>query len=312
MAGKTWLITGATGLLGANASLDLSQTDRVVGVARHAPEGAPIDFVTADLSLASDRARIVERLRPDVVLHCAAVTSHELCEEDPAGAENLNVAASRDLAEQAVRVGSKFVYISTDAVFDGRIGGYRESSPPSPTSVYGSTKLAGERAVLEISPDALVARVNFYGWSPSGRRSLVEFFVNRLTSGERAPGFTDVRVSTMYVGTLVDRIRRLVEIGASGLYHVANDESTTKFAFGQRVAERLGVDLEAVPPALSSDVLAVPRGTDLSLSTDKLRATLKLTSTQESDLHALFAAEGRGRREELRAFSISIPEESES
>jgi len=296
------MVTGATGLLGANAALALAPKARVVGVARHVPTEAPVEIVGVDLSRSSDREGLIARIHPDVVFHAAANASHESCEAQPAAAEELNVAASRDLAEQANAIGAKFVYISTDAVFDGVIGGYGESDLPSPTSVYGRTKRDGELAVLEAAPTALVARVNFFGWSPSGSRSLAEFFVNRLSEGKPAPGFTDVRVSTMYVETLVDRIRRLVDVDATGIYHVANDESTTKFEFGRRIARALGVDEELVPPTQSSDVLSVKRGADLSLNTQKLREEFNLPTTQQNGVDALFQARATGRRDALRAF----------
>ena len=301
------MVTGATGLLGANACLDLAPEVHVVGVARRIPTGTPVEFVSADLGNAAGRENLVGSIRPNVVLHCAANASHESCEEDPAAAEELNVAASRDLAEQAAAIGAKFVYISTDAVFDGERGNYREEDPPSPTSVYGRTKLSGEAAVLEACPGALVARVNFYGWSPSGQRSLAEYFVNRLSAGELAPGFSDVRVSTMYVGSLIDRIRRLVAVDAEGVYHVVNDESTTKLDFGRRIAAAMGIDADHVPPSRSSDVLSVRRGSDLSLNTEKLRARLDIASSQEVDVAALLQAEADGRRDALHAFRVVNP-----
>lgn len=302
MPEATWMVTGATGLLGANAALDLSSRARIVGVARRVPVAAPVEMVAADLSSASGRAGLIASIQPDVVLHCAANASHESCESDPAAALELNATASRDLAEQAARIGARFVYISTDAVFDGAAGDYRETDPTSPDTVYGRTKLMGEAGVREAHPEALVARVNFYGWSPSGTRSLAEYFVNRLAAGERAPGFTDVRVSTMYVGSLIDRIARLVDAAASGIFHVVNDESTTKFDLGRRIATALGADPELVPPVLSTDVLALRRGADTSLNTQKLRDRLDLASTQEDDMRSFLQAESTGRRLALRAF----------
>ena len=299
---QTWLITGITGLLGSNAALDLADSVNVIGIARHVPEAAPVDVIAVDLADEDARRGLIDAHRPDVVLHCAANASHESCEADPAAAIELNLTASADLARQSAEAGAKFVFISTDAVFDGERGGYTEDEPTTPTTVYGRTKADAERAVLDVSPDALVARVNFYGWSPTGTRSLAEFFVNRLDDRSTAPGFTDVRVSTMYVETLVDRLRRLVADGAAGIFHVANDEPTSKFDFGRRIALRRHMGDDAIVPARAADVLAVPRGSDLSLDTRKLRDRLGLLSSQAEDLRSLFAAEAGGRRDALRAF----------
>ena len=279
----SWLITGASGLLGGNAALDLSATGSVVGAARTAPADSPVPFLAVDLADAADRAGLVERSGASAVIHAAALSSIEAAENDPVLAHEVNVTASADLAAQAAALGARFVYISTDAVFDGTSGGYDEQSEPSPTTEYGRTKLAGERAVLEANPDALVARVNFYGWSPSGRRSLAEYFHSRLTAGQEAPGFTDVTVSTMYVGHLVASLAALVDVGATGLVHVVSSEATTKFDFGRRLARTLGLDEGLVTPGASSDHLAIQRGARLDLRTDRMNGLLGATAPGQQE-----------------------------
>ncbi len=88
------------------------------------------------------------------------------------------------------------MHISTDAVFDGDRRLYREDDPPNPLSIYARTKLEGEQAVLQPNPQALVARVNLFGWSLSGKRSLAEFFFNNLKRGKSVrvlPTFSSAR-----------------------------------------------------------------------------------------------------------------------
>jgi dTDP-4-dehydrorhamnose reductase len=271
---KTWLVTGASGLLGANAAVHLSARNRVVGLARTVPSGAPVDFRALDLSRAEDRAGILAEVGADVVLHTAAVSSIDECERQPGLAEELNVRAAADLAFQASRAGARFIYISTDAVFDGSRGGYLEDDAPSPTTTYGRTKLAGERAVLEANPDALVARVNFYGWSPTGRRSIAEFFHSHLDAGTTVNGFEDVVVSTLEVSYLLDSLQALVDVSASGIVHVVSSQAVSKFDFGRALAATFGFDPELVRPARSTDHLAIQRGSRLDLSTAKIARLL--------------------------------------
>lgn len=269
-----WLVTGATGLLGANAVRRLSQHADVVGTSRKRPPAMePARFVDADIADRGSRARLVERSRADVVLHAAAVSSIEACEAAPELAWAINVEASADLAAQAAAAGAGFVFVSTDAVFDGERGGYRETDQTSPTTEYGRTKVAAEQAVLAAHPGAVVARVNFYGWSPSGSRSLAEFFYRHVSEGRDVKGFTDITVSTLYVDDLVDGLAALVRVGASGVVHVASPEPITKFDFGRLLASTLGFDAELVHPALSTDVLAHARGSNLALDTTRF-ATL--------------------------------------
>lgn len=270
-----WLVTGATGLLGANAVLRLSRNARVVGSARARPVAmSPESFVAVDLAHAGSRADLVERVSPNVVFHSAALSSIEACDADPALARALNVEASADLARQAAAVGARFVLVSTDAVFDGHSGSYTEDDATSPTTEYGRTKVDAERAVMDANPEAIVARVNFYGWSPSGTRSLAEFFYRHLSEGKPVNGFTDITVSTLYVEDLIDAITALVSTDASGTFHVASSEAISKYEFGRLLANALGYSADLVSPALSTDFLKHARGANLSLSTAKYEAVI--------------------------------------
>lgn len=297
-----WLITGATGLLGSNSAIQLSRNFKVTGAARSKPAKSPIPFIETDLSSSSDRIKLVSSTTADTILHCAAISTHEACENNPEMAFEINANATRDLSRYAFEANKKFVYISTDAVFDGQQGNYSESDPTSPVTVYAKTKLAGELAALDENPNALVLRVNFFGWSPSGKRSLAEYFYNRLTKDENAPGFQDVVVSTMYVGSLISRIQALVALDAKGIFHVANDEATSKFEFGRSIAMRLGKPPELVIPANSQDIVSVVRGADTSLNTSKLRDKLQMTTSQSTDLDLFFEDLELGKKEQLQNF----------
>jgi dTDP-4-dehydrorhamnose reductase len=300
----SWLITGATGLLGGNAAEQLSSNHDVTGVSRTVPTSVPVPFVGADISTAIGRDGLIDRTQPSVVLHSAAISSIEECAADPELAWEVNVAASADLAAQAARAQAAFVYISTDAVFDGSKGGYTERDEPTPNTDYGRTKLAGERAVLEANPDALVARVNFYGWSPTGRRSLAEFFHTRLARGERVNGFTDTVVSTLYVGDLVNSIEQLVAARASGIVNVVSSEPTSKFDYGRALAAGFGFDPELVQPALSTDFLSVKRGSRLDLDTSKIFGLLgQAPANQQQGIDHLVADYVAGRPAAVGAYN---------
>jgi dTDP-4-dehydrorhamnose reductase len=299
-----WLVTGGTGLLGANALLDLQRDGRALGVARNVPADASGGlFVRADLSSRTARSGLVAKTGVDHVLHTAAIATIEGCESDPEGAFELNVRASEDLAAQAYAEDARFIFISTDAVFDGESGDYAEEDPTSPISEYGRGKVEAERRVLAANPDAVVARVNFYGWSPTGTRSLAEFFYNRLSTDADVGGFTDVKVSTTYVGHLVRAIRELAATDASGIFHVAASHGVSKYEFGRALAERFGFDPGRVSSVLSTDVLDAPRGADLRLRTDRLRAAIghDLPSTI-AGLRDLQADRHAGRPELLKKF----------
>jgi len=263
-----WLITGASGFLGANAVRVLSRSagNEIVGLVR-SPDSAPWCSRTAvgDLLDPKDIARVVEQEQPDAVLHCAALANHHACEQDEALAMRINAEASGNLA--AASTGARFIYISTDAVFSGERGWYEEDDPVSPNNAYGRSKAAGEQAVLAAHPSAVIARTNFFGWSPSGQRSILEFFLHELDAGNRVPGFVDYTVTSLFVDDVVESIERVVASGESGIFHVVARDAVSKFDFGRLVAAQLGLDAALI------DEAPAPSGPkDLSLRSDRLTA----------------------------------------
>ena len=172
----------------------------------------------------------------------------------------------------------RLIHISTDAVFDGTKDGiYTEDDVPNPLGVYAQTKLDGEHNVLSANPDAIVARVNFFGWSLSGRRSLAEFFYNNLSMGQQVNGFTDVWFCTMFVGDLADTLVRMLEKGLSGLYHVVGSEALTKYEFGLKIARQFGYDQGLIRPiSVEESGLPAKRSHNLRLSIHKLSTDLGL------------------------------------
>lgn len=270
------LITGASGLLGLNLALHALHRHTVIGVDRARLGGVPFELIKADLLEPDAVGRILDQARPDAIVHCAALADLEACESDPALAGRLNADLPGVLGAAAARRGVRLVHISTDAVFDGtKDGPYSEDDRPNPLSVYARTKLEGEQAVLAAHPDAIVARVNFYGWSLSGRRSLAEFFVYNLRAGRTVRGFTDVWFCPTFVGDLGDLLLHMVEEGLRGLYHAVGAEAMSKYEFGVRLARRFGLDEGLIRPTLIRDSeLSAPRAHNLRLSVHKLSTAL--------------------------------------
>ena len=273
-----FLITGASGLLGLNLALKLAETHLVTGVI-HQPEleGTPFEVLVTDLSLPGEAEWVLEHSLPEVVIHCAAMAIVDECEKDPTRAMNVNADLPGRLTRLAAEMGAKFVHISTDAVFDGVRGDYKEEDVPNPLSTYARTKLAGEIAVMAENPDALVARVNFFGWSLRGNRSLAEFFYNNLSAGKPVNGFTDVIFCPLLVNDLADLMIRMVEKNLRGLYHTVSREKISKYDFGVQLARQFGFDPELVKPVKVSDGgLLAARSPNLNLDTSKLAHALEM------------------------------------
>jgi dTDP-4-dehydrorhamnose reductase len=299
----TWLVTGAQGFLGANLGRHLQGRAHRVGLGRGVGPTLASTYdtwITADLSnpaAVTAAAAQIEGLRPHVVVHAAAMATHEGCESDPEAAHQVNALAAGELSRASRDAGARFVLISTDAVFDGARGHYSENDEPAPFSVYGRTKREGEQRVLEANPDALIVRTNFFGWSPSGTRSILEFFVNALTTNTPVKGFTDFTVTSAYVGALCEVLEALIGTSNTGLLHVTSPDALSKYEFGVAVAEEFGLDATLIAPT-TADV-DPPRNRDLSLDVSLVQSILMAPLPTQR--------EGIRQAREERVLSLEIP-----
>lgn len=270
------LVTGASGLLGLNLSLGMTGTHTIVGVDRSKLARTPFELIQADLLHAAACSRLLDRVRPEAVIHTAALADVDACEASPQEARRLNADLPGELAAACAKRGIRLVHISTDAVFDGaKDGTYTETDLPNPLSLYARTKLDGERAVMQANPQAIVARVNFFGWSLSGKRSLPEYFFNHLSTGKPCDGFTDVWFCPLFVGDLARLLVQMLEAGLTGLYHVVGSEALTKYDFGVRIARQFGFDQSLIRPmSVEQSGLTARRSHNLRLSVHKLSTAL--------------------------------------
>ena len=269
-------MTGSRGFLGTNAGAFLRGRVNLVGQARVGAESALYErIIGLDLRNPTQMTDLIAEVRPDVVLNAAAISGHETSANDPEQAYAVNVVATKAIAEACAEVGARMVHISTDALFAGDRGNYTEGDEPAPFSYYGETKLAGEEAVRAALADHLIVRTNFFGWSETGRKSVLEFFVNSLRAGQNVRGYPDFIVTSIYIQTLLDAIWKLGSVGAVGTFHVASSDALSKYDYGRLIAEQFALDPELIA-RLGPDpgAHAASRSRDLSLNTSRAAGVL--------------------------------------
>jgi dTDP-4-dehydrorhamnose reductase len=217
-------------------------------------------------------------VRPQIIAHLAAYTDVDWCETHPQEAQGLNVETTRLLASWAAVNGCKFLFMSTDSVFDGYHGPYSELERPAPRNCYAATKFEAEQIVRGIVEDHLIVRGSFYGWNAQNKSSLAEWVLTRLQAGLAVSGFTDVTFSPLLVNTLAEIVLRMLERDLYGTYHVASCDAISKNAFAIAIADIFGFPTNLVQPCLLMDArLRAPRPLDTSLRADKLRRDLGIT-----------------------------------
>jgi dTDP-4-dehydrorhamnose reductase len=274
------LVTGASGLLGANfVVMAHRRGDEVVAASnRHAISLPGVQTVQADLSDESTSKEILRSFKPQWIVHCAALTDVDRCEDFPQDAIRINAEMSHILAREAAHIGASMIYISTDAVFDGRSGGYSEEDPPCPINTYSRSKLAGEHAVQQELPGSLIIRTNIYGWNAQTKLSLAEWILGRFDAGEPVPGFRDVMFTPILVNDLIKVILEMMKHSLKGVYHVAGAESCSKYVFAAEVARIFGYSQELVRSVSVKEAgLRAPRPENMTLKVDKIRGALPVS-----------------------------------
>jgi len=271
------LVTGAGGLLGGRLAALLSGSGfDVTALWRRSPPPPGVASWRADLAPSGAVAAVLDRVRPDAVVHAAAFAHPDLCETAPAEAERVNADLPRRLAEATRARGIRLLALSTDLVFDGSSPFCSPETPARPLGVYGRTKLRGEDAVLEADPGAAVVRVALVlGRGHGSRGTASEAVAWALAAGKALRLFADEYRTPIDPESVADAVARLLGATASGRFHLGGSERLSRHELGMRVARALRLDGALISRGVRVDYPGPdPRPADTSL--DSARATREL------------------------------------
>jgi dTDP-4-dehydrorhamnose reductase len=268
------LITGASGQLGSYLIRELrGGGDLVAWSGSRRGELLGVPLLPLDLTDSGAVTAAFRAARPDVVIHCAALARIADCHRDPDRARRVNVAATAALADECDRSGARLVLVSTDLVFDGERGGYREDDLPSPLSVYARTKRDAEEAA-RAAARAAVARLSLlYGPSLNDRPSFFDEQAAALRERRPVTLFTDEWRTPLDLATAARALAALAGSEVTGVWHVGGPERLSRYEMGLRLAAALGADPSVIVAATRDEVPAPePRPRDTSLDASRWRA----------------------------------------
>lgn len=269
------LLTGATGKLGAYLLRHLLEHGERVTAWRgtHLTDLFGVSVWPVDLT---DEQAVVSAFRaepPDLILHTAAMALISDCHRDPERARRVNGEATARLTELAAEHKARLVFVSTDLVFDGRRGGYREEDIPNPLSIYGRTKFEAE-SVVRTTPRAVVVRVSLlYGPCLTGRPSFFDDQTTALREGRSVKLFTDEWRTPLGLATAARALVAIAKSDVTGLLHLGGPERLSRLEMGRRLAAFLGVDTGKIQAVRRDEIPSPePRPCDTSLNSSQWRS----------------------------------------
>jgi len=273
---KRILITGISGLLGNSLAYCLKDSYDVLGV--YHSNKVDIDgvkAVCADLTSGDGLSKIVDEYNPDVVIHCAAQANVDVCENYPLEAEKINVFGTQYLVQNIHNDKTKFIYISTDLVYDGEKGNFSEDDGVGPLNVYGKSKREAEEESLR-RENSLVVRTNFFGCKLYGNRlSIAEWVIHELSKNNEINGFTDCYFSSIYTFELARLLDLAIQKDLKGTYNLASSTAISKYEFLVKIANKLGLNADLIKPITVDEFgLDAKRSKNLHLNVDKLAKAL--------------------------------------
>ncbi len=261
------LVTGAGGFVGAAVQKALeARRDFEVFSTRSAPPRR----IALDLETPGEAAALVRAIQPQGILHAAARSTIAGCEKDPDAALRINAEATLEMAEAAGKAGVRFVFLSTDQVFDGECAPYTEASPVRPLHAYGRSKAEAEAGLLALGNAAILRLALVFGDSPSGVRSASEMVTTAARSGKTVNLFTDEIRTPVSVDFVARAAVALLEGDFTGLLNLGGKDRLSRQDLGFCVCEAYGLDLGFIRAVRAKDLdLRPPRPRDLTLVSDR-------------------------------------------
>ena len=263
------LITGAFGQLGhalqsvlsRKSNYELICTGRKI---KKGQEGIPLD-IRNQVAL----KEIINTTAPDLLINLAAMTNVDACELNPKLAGEINVAGLQHICDSFK---GKIIHLSTDYVFDGTSGPYKEDDPLNPISIYGKTKLASEHILLEKDIKNLVIRGNvLYDYSPHTSASFLNWVVSSLKNNQEIKVVEDQFNNPTWTRSMSDIIELSIENDLEGIIHWGDSEHISRFEFAILIAKKFSLNESLIKPVLTSELnQPARRPLQSGLSTEKL------------------------------------------
>ena len=288
------LITGASGLLGSKLSTIALASGHDVQAPAHEHATSDANLLMMDITDQAAVEKTIAGNAPDVVIHAASITDLELCERNPELAYRVNAAATGFLANACRKQGSFLIYVSTDYVFDGERGNYREADTVNPLNIYGKSKLLGETEVVQkAAGNYCIARTSVvFGWGRKYRPNFATWVCDKLRIGEKISVVADQYATPTISNNLARMLLEVAERRINGVYHLSGSTRINRYDFAVLLARRLSLNENLLTPTKAEAVGWIARRPfDSSLNVAKAQNDLHNKPNSLNEALDEFAAE---------------------
>jgi dTDP-4-dehydrorhamnose reductase len=278
MADSSVLVTGATGLLGSVLAPHLEQSGHTV--IRHGLTGK--SDVRADLRDATETSRILDQIRPEVIVNLVALTDVDRCQSFPRDAYLLNVRTVENIIGWILKQtpGVRLIHISTDQVYDGP--GPHAEADIAPSNNYAYSKFCSELVAGRVG--ATILRTNFFGVGTPTHKSFSDWLIAAFSSGVPFKVFTDILFSPLHLDTLVRFVDKVLATPRAGTFNLGSRGGISKRDFSHAVAAHLGLPTDGARDAVSSELdLAAYRPQDMRMNVANFEAAFGVKMPELKD-----------------------------
>lgn len=295
------LIIGASGLVGSRMARLAAGKYEVSGTYFSHPMTGP-NLYALDTRDRPAVLKLIEKVKPDFVVDTHSLNNVDYAEVHRDEAWDINVEGSRNLAEVAKQFGSKYIFLSTDYVFDGRKLKYSEKDKPHPLSYFAMTRVVTEQMLEAFDMNYVVARTAVvYGLGGLNKVSFPLWIINKLRAGEQVTIVNDQKNNPTFADNLVAQLLALYEKDAKGLFHITGSQCLSRFDFAREIASQFGLDSALIKPITTPELHQVaPRAATVNMSTAKVQ---RITGIPALNVH-----EGLGRLREQMGTPPSVNE----
>ena len=248
-----FLVTGSAGLIGQQLVKDLSKSNEVFSSYNESmPEnGEPVRM---DLRDQKQISSVFNEKNPDVVIHLGAITDVDICESENRSATEVNAKSTEIIAKECSKQNSFLIYLSTDYVFDGNSGMYKETDTTNPIGYYGKSKLDGERSVENFSSEYCIARTSTPFGLHSKKKSFPTWIIENLEQKNQINVLTDQITSPTYIPNLSQMLIEIAERKITGILHVSGASKMSRYDMACMIADKLDYDQSLLNPAIMSQM----------------------------------------------------------